>query len=127
MRIAVIKHWQVYLDFGRAGSLSLHLYWTYHRLLHMHVAVKSHALHVYKKNRIASLLCIFETTISTYEVKFLAPLAQVFVKFLAPLAQCFNILFDFVISTQSDIKDLPTASGICSTGWRLTEQLLKGL
>ena len=29
----------------------------------MHVAVNSHALPVYKKNRIASLLCIFETTI----------------------------------------------------------------
>ena len=34
----------------------------------MHVAVNSHALPIYKKNRIASLLCIFETTIvySTY-------------------------------------------------------------
>ena len=29
----------------------------------MRVAVKSHALPIYKKNRIASLLCIFETTI----------------------------------------------------------------
>ena len=29
----------------------------------MCVAVKSHALPVYKKNRIASLLCIFETTV----------------------------------------------------------------
>ena len=29
----------------------------------MRVAVNSHALPVYKKNRIASLLCIFETTI----------------------------------------------------------------
>ena len=28
----------------------------------MRVAVKSHALPVYKKNRLASLLCIFETT-----------------------------------------------------------------
>ena len=56
MRIDVNKHWQVYLDFGRAGSLSLQLYWTYHRLLHMRLAVKSHALPVYKKNRIASLL-----------------------------------------------------------------------
>ena len=32
------------------------------RLLHMRMAVNSHALPVYKKNRIASLLCIFETT-----------------------------------------------------------------
>ena len=34
----------------------------------MHVAVNSHALPIYKKNRIASLLCIFEKTIvySTY-------------------------------------------------------------
>ena len=30
----------------------------------MRVAVKNHALPVYKKNRIASLLCIFESTIS---------------------------------------------------------------
>ena len=29
----------------------------------MRVAVKSHALPVYKKNRIFSLLCIFESTI----------------------------------------------------------------
>ena len=29
----------------------------------MRVAVNSHALHIYKKNRIASLLCIFETII----------------------------------------------------------------
>ena len=63
MRIDVNKHWPVYLDFGRAGSLSLQLYWTYHRLLHMRVVVKNHALPVYKKNRIASLLCIFESTI----------------------------------------------------------------
>ena len=63
MRIDVNKHWPVYLDFGRAGSLSLQLYWTYHRLLHMRIAVKNHALPVYKKNRIASLLCIFENTI----------------------------------------------------------------
>ena len=35
MRIVVKKQWQVYLDFWRAGSLSLQLYWTYHRLLHI--------------------------------------------------------------------------------------------
>ena len=29
----------------------------------MRVAVNSHALPIYKKNKIASLLCIFETTI----------------------------------------------------------------
>ena len=63
MRIVVNKQWWVYLDLGRAGGLSLQLYWTYHRLLHMRVAVNSHALPIYKKNRIASLLCIFETTI----------------------------------------------------------------
>ena len=63
MRIDVNKHWQVYLDFGHAGSLSLQLYCTYHRILHMRLAVKSHALPVYKKNRIASLLCIFESII----------------------------------------------------------------
>ena len=33
----------------------------------MRVAVNSHALPVYKKNRIASLLCIFETTILQVE------------------------------------------------------------
>ena len=32
----------------------------------MRVAVNSHALPIYKKNSIASLLCIFETTIYTY-------------------------------------------------------------
>ena len=63
MRIVVNKHWRIYLDLGRAGSLSLQLDWTYHRLLHMHVAVNNHALPVFKKNRIASLLCIFETII----------------------------------------------------------------
>ena len=31
--------------------------------MHMRVAVKSHALPVFKNNRIASLLCIFETII----------------------------------------------------------------
>ena len=67
MRIDVNKHWPVYLDFGRAVSLSLQLYWTYHRLLHMRVAVKNHALPVYKKNRIASLLCIFESTILCFQ------------------------------------------------------------
>ena len=63
MRIDVNKHLQVYLDFGRAGSLSLQLYRSYHRLLHMRVTVKNHALPVYMKNRVASLLCIFETII----------------------------------------------------------------
>ena len=63
MRIDVYKHWPVSLDFGRAGILSLQLYRTYHRLLHMRVAIKYHALPVFKKNRIASLLCIFESTI----------------------------------------------------------------
>ena len=63
MRIFVNKHGLVYLDFGRAGSISLQLYLTYHRLLHVRVAVKSHALPVHKKNRITSLLCIFETII----------------------------------------------------------------
>ena len=62
MRIVVNKQWRVYLDFGRAGSLSLQLYWTYNRLLHMSVAVNNHDLPIYKKNRIFSLLCIFETT-----------------------------------------------------------------
>ena len=33
----------------------------------MRVAVNSHALPVHKKNRIASLICIFETTI---EIKY---------------------------------------------------------
>ena len=65
MRIVVNKYWRVYLDFGRAGCLSLQLYWTYHILLHMRVAVTNHALPFYKKNRIASLLCIFETTIAS--------------------------------------------------------------
>ena len=47
MRIDVNKHWQVYLHFGRAGSLSLQLLRTYHRLLHMRVTVKNHALPVF--------------------------------------------------------------------------------
>ena len=68
MRIVVNKHGLVYLDFGRAGSLSLQLYRTYHRVLHMRVAVNNHALHIYKKNRIASLLCIFETTTAEVNV-----------------------------------------------------------
>ena len=38
----------------------------------MRVAVKNHALPVYKKNRIASLLCIFESTISGTTCKDLA-------------------------------------------------------
>ena len=33
----------------------------------MRVAVKRHALPVYKKNRIASLLCIFESTILLFQ------------------------------------------------------------
>ena len=49
--------------FGACSSLSLQLYLTYHRILHMRVAVNSHALPVCKKNRITSLLCIFETTV----------------------------------------------------------------
>ena len=63
MRIVVNKHGLVYLDFGRAGSISLQLYLTYHRFLQVRVAVNSHALPVHKKNRITSLLCIFETII----------------------------------------------------------------
>ena len=66
MRIDVNKHWLVYLDFGHAGSLSLQLYLTYHRLLHVRETVNSHALPVHMKNRITSLLCIFETIIRTY-------------------------------------------------------------
>ena len=34
----------------------------------MRVAVKNHALPVYKKNRIAPLLCIFENTICIYKI-----------------------------------------------------------
>ena len=58
MRIVVNKHCRVYFDFGRAGSFSLQLYCTYqnHSLLHVHLAVNSHALPVYKKNRIASII-----------------------------------------------------------------------
>ena len=63
MRIVVNKLGLVYLDFGLAGRISLQLYLTYHRLLHLRVAVNSHALPVHKKNRITSLLCIFETII----------------------------------------------------------------
>ena len=69
MRIVVNKLWRVYLDFWRAGSLSLQLYLTYHRLLHIRMAVNCHALPVHNKNRIASLLCIFETTITTRPVE----------------------------------------------------------
>ena len=54
MIIVVNKHKLVYLDLGREGSLSLQLYWTYHSILHMRVAVNSHALPVLKKNRITS-------------------------------------------------------------------------
>ena len=66
MRIAVNKHGLVNLEFGRAGSISLQLYLTYHRVLHVRVAVNSHALPVHTKNRITSLLCIFETIILLY-------------------------------------------------------------
>ena len=59
LRSVVNKHWRVYLDFGRTGSLSLQVYW----LLYMRVAVNSYALPVYMKHRISSLLCIFETTV----------------------------------------------------------------
>ena len=62
MRILVNKHWRVYLDFGLSGILNL-------VILNLPgitaYVVNSHALPtvpVYKKNRIASLLCIFETT-----------------------------------------------------------------
>ena len=37
---------------------------TYHRILQMHVVVNSSSLPVYKKDRIASLLSIFETSVS---------------------------------------------------------------
>ena len=62
MRIVVNKHCQVYLDFGRAGSLSLQLYCTYqnHRLLHVHVAVM---LYLFIRKIELPLLSIFETTI----------------------------------------------------------------
>ena len=36
----------------------------------MRVAMKNHALPVYKKNRIASLLCIFESTINMSQGSF---------------------------------------------------------
>ena len=61
MRIVVNKQWRVYLDFGRAGSLSLQSQITAYAR-----AVNSHALPIYKKNRFASLLCIFETTITEH-------------------------------------------------------------
>ena len=35
--------------------------------MHMRVAVNNHTLPFYKKNRVASLLCIFETTIVVYQ------------------------------------------------------------
>ena len=63
MRIVVNKHGLSYLEFGCAGSISLQLYLTYQRLLHVRVAVNSHALPVHKKDRLTSLLCIFETII----------------------------------------------------------------
>ena len=56
MRIVVNKHWQVYLDFGRASSLSFQLYFTYHRILHIRIAVKSFALPVYKKNILLKII-----------------------------------------------------------------------
>ena len=64
MGIVVNKHWRVYLDFGRAGSLNFIVILNLPRITAY--VVNSHALPtipVYKKNRIASLLCIFETTI----------------------------------------------------------------
>ena len=63
MGIVVNKQGLDYLDFGRAGSISLQLYLIYHRLLHVRMAVNSHALPVHKKNRITPLLCIFEIII----------------------------------------------------------------
>ena len=67
MRIVVNKHWRVYLVFGCAGSLSLQPRITAY-------VVNRHALPtvpVYKINRIALLLCIFETTISVDLVQLL--------------------------------------------------------
>ena len=64
MRIVLNKHWRVYLDFGLAGSLNLVILNLPRITAYV---VNSHALPtvpVYKKNRIALLLCIFETTIT---------------------------------------------------------------
>ena len=62
VRIVVNKYWRVYLDIGRAGSLSLVIL-NLPQITAYALTVNSHALPVYKKNRIASLLCIFETII----------------------------------------------------------------
>ena len=59
MGIVVNKHWRVYLDFWRAGIILNPTRITAY-------VVNSHALPtvpVYKKNRIAFLLCIFQTAI----------------------------------------------------------------
>ena len=64
MRIIVNKHWRVYLDFGpQVVSVCSYIEPTMDNCI---CIVNSHALPtvpVHKKNRIASLLCIFETTI----------------------------------------------------------------
>ena len=66
MRIVVYKQWRVYLDFGRACSLRFTVILNLPQITAYQVAVNSHALPIYKKNRIASLLCIFETTIQNF-------------------------------------------------------------
>ena len=53
---------RIYLVLGRAGSR------TYHRLLHMRLAVNSLALPVYKKIKISLLLCIYETIVVSFLV-----------------------------------------------------------
>ena len=63
MRIDVNKQWQVYLDFGRAGSLSLVIF-NLPQIIAFERSSEKSCLPVYKTNRIASLPCIFETIIS---------------------------------------------------------------
>ena len=53
-----------------------------HRLMHMRVAVKNHALPVFKKNRLALLLCIFETIICRLE-SYIVKRFKIFHEFLS--------------------------------------------
>ena len=59
MRIVVNKHWRVYVDFGLAGII-LNLTRITANVVN---SLALPTVPVYKKNRIALLLCIFETSI----------------------------------------------------------------
>ena len=50
MRIVVNKHWQVYIGFGRTGSLSYTVILNLPQIIAYARSSESHALPVYKEN-----------------------------------------------------------------------------